>query len=900
MKGIRIATLITIIWGIPSMLLASGMIKGVVYDARSGKGLPFANVYLEGTKIGTSTDESGFFVLKNVPPGDYQITATMLSYKPQTQKVKVKDGETVTIDFYLQEEAIQLSELTVVGKRPLIEKELSASVKTIGKNELNALGTVDVRQVLAQQAAVSGEGTDLHVRGGRSNEILLMVDGIPIRDPLSGSAFAMHIPTTAVRELEALTGGFNAEYGQAMSGVINIEIREGGSKFRAEGSYQKGIYSVNSTPEVCDTFPNAAGCGDRLHDAEEGEISLSGPVPGIAKLTGGRWTFFSNIYWKSNDTYLPHIHNLYSSVFRITMPREENTLSALSKVTWRISDNKKLYFIFSRSIGVNQGYFISRNEYPFSHGFPYRYIKILDHYPIFTRDGNQQMVAWHHVINPQNYYDIKLSRFFTNLHIDVAGKHWSEYQEILDIEPFDPISGRIGDGFWDVGDSPYWHDHYAEQYSLKFDYTSQISAVQTIKFGLLNQYSEVQWIDIQYPWFYSPDGLGYNHDLYKAYTDRGGMYVQTRLHFAGMVANLGLRLDYWIPGSYVDRGVESALARYDLPDIVRGEYEQYLNNTFKLGRYRAKAHLSPRIGVAYPVTDRDKFFFSYGHFSQMPDFKYVYSKLGVRATSGYELVGNPNLNPTITVAYELGVEHLLSENTKLKVTAYYKDIYNYPTAMRVPGVPPNPDYWMYFNSDYARSTGIEFELKKRLTKRFYANADFTLSQSKGRASTAEDLYLQPTERGLREWYLRWDRPYKLYLNIGWRIKKGDHPVIGRFVLPDDWDMNITVSYQAGRRYTPMDSSGVFGEPNSKIGPPWHHVDLRFTKNFTLRGRSKLSLTVLIYNLFNHRNEYWLDPLTGRAYRQGDPLPPLSNPMMWLNPARYRAPRQINIGLGVKF
>ncbi len=900
MKGIRIATLITIIWGIPSMLLASGMIKGVVYDARSGKGLPFANVYLEGTKIGTSTDESGFFVLKNVPPGDYQITATMLSYKPQTQKVKVKDGETVTIDFYLQEEAIQLSELTVVGKRPLIEKELSASVKTIGKNELNALGTVDVRQVLAQQAAVSGEGTDLHVRGGRSNEILLMVDGIPIRDPLSGSAFAMHIPTTAVRELEALTGGFNAEYGQAMSGVINIEIREGGSKFRAEGSYQKGIYSVNSTPEVCDTFPNAAGCGDRLHDTEEGEISLSGPVPGIAKLTGGRWTFFSNIYWKSNDTYLPHIHNLYSSVFRVTMPREENTLSALSKVTWRISDNKKLYFIFSRSIGVNQGYFISRNEYPFSHGFPYRYIKILDHYPIFTRDGNQQMVAWHHVINPQNYYDIKLSRFFTNLHIDVAGKHWSEYQEILDIEPFDPISGRIGDGFWDVGDSPYWHDHYAEQYSLKFDYTSQISAVQTIKFGLLNQYSEVQWIDIQYPWFYSPDGLGYNHDLYKAYTDRGGMYVQTRLHFAGMVANLGLRLDYWIPGSYVDRGVESALARYDLPDIVRGEYEQYLNNTFKLGRYRAKAHLSPRIGVAYPVTDRDKFFFSYGHFSQMPDFKYVYSKLGVRATSGYELVGNPNLNPTITVAYELGVEHLLSENTKLKVTAYYKDIYNYPTAMRVPGVPPNPDYWMYFNSDYARSTGIEFELKKRLTKRFYANADFTLSQSKGRASTAEDLYLQPTERGLREWYLRWDRPYKLYLNMGWRIKKGDHPIIGRFVLPDDWDMNITVSYQAGRRYTPMDSSGVFGEPNSKIGPPWHHVDLRFTKNFTLRGKSKLSLTVLIYNLFNHRNEYWLDPLTGRAYRQGDPLPPLSNPMMWLNPARYRAPRQINIGIGVKF
>ena len=875
--GSYLATAILVL--LPIAGWATGTIQGFVYDAKTGQGLPFANVVLEGTKLGSSTDESGFFVITKVPPGEYRITASMISYRPSTQKVKVREGEVARVDFYLHEEAIQLSELVVVGERPMIEREVSASVRAITRKEIEALGVTDVKGLLERQAAVSGEDLDLHIRGGRSNEILMLVDGIPIRDPLSGSAFGMHIPTTAVKELEALTGGFNAEYGEAMSGVINIQLREGSERTHGEITYRHGSF-----------------------DTQILEMTFSGPLKPLNALRKGQFSVFSNLYWFSTNTYLPHVPK-YTLVPNIgpkwLFPREDNTLSGLLKLTWKIDDNRKLSMAFSRSIQVNQGYFMSRREYPFAYGFPYRYIKILENYPTFTRDGNQFIISWHHVINTRNFYDLKFSRFFTNLHLDVQGKHWSEYNEQLDNEPYDPYSGHIGDGFWDTGDAPYWHDHYAEEYSLKFDFTRQISAVQNFKTGFLMQYSEVQWIDIQYPWFYSPGGLGYNHDLYRAYTTKGGAYVQTRIHFAGMVANLGMRIDFWVPGKYVDEGVERALQRYDLPDVVRREYNRYLDNTFKVLGYRTKAHISPRIGVAYPVTERDKFFFSYGHFSQMPDFKYVYSKLGRRATSGYELVGNPNLKPTITVAYELGLEHLFNEYTKLKLTAYYKDIFNYPTALKVPGVPPNPDYWMYFNSDYARATGVEIELRKRLTKRFFADAELTLSQAKGKASTSEDVYWRGGERTLREWHLKWDRPYKLFVSFGWRIKKGDHPQIAGVRLPDNWLLNISMSYQAGRRYTPVDSTGHYGELYSKLGRPWHRVDLRFTKGFQVHENVELEFILEIDNLFNHRNEYYINPLTGRAYEPGDPIPPHTTEAFMLNPARYRSPRRIKVGVGVR-
>ncbi len=856
-----------------------GSILGYVYDAVTGIGLPGVNLVLEGTTKGASTDLDGAFGILHLSPGIYTLTASMIGYKAKSYRVEVAEGKKIRLDFYLEETVVEMKGIEVVGRRPMIEKEVTASQRIMDTQTLEALPVQDVKGALTTRAGISGEGTDIHIRGGRASEILMIVDGIPVRDPLSGTAFGMYLPISSVSEVEALTGGFNAEYGQAMSGVVKVSLKEGSDNYRGKVTFSSS--------------------GAFWYFDEIIILQLEGPeyitkrlLPTIGIRIPGKISFFSNLYAHFSDTYLPHTDSLYSSVFKTSKlsPREDNILSGILKFTWSPSEKQKVGLSFSRSIEINQGYFLGRSDYPFAYGFPYRYKNILDNYLTFTRDGNQITLSYRNVPNLHTFYDIKFSRFFTNLHIDVAGKHWSEYN----------LTAR-GDGFWDIGDAPYWHDHYVEAYTSKFDITRAITPVYNIKTGFLLQGSEIQWIDIHYPWFDSPGGLGLNNDIYRARALDGGIYFQNQITFAGMIANLGLRVDLWVPGRYLENGVKNALEKEDVPPIVEREYNTYLNNNPKIPftDYRFKARLSPRVGISYPVTDRNKFFFSYGHFAQLPDRKFVYSKLGRRATSTYELVGNPNLNQTVTVAYELGLEHLFGEYTKLVTTAYYKDIFNYPTAQKVPGIPPNPDFWMYFNSDYSRSLGLEVTLERRLSRNWYADIEFTLSQSKGRTSTAEDIYWRGKEESLKEWYLRWDRPLKFFGSVGYILRDDEKLNIFGLTIPGGLNANLSLSLQSGRRYTPQDTLGNRGELNSSIGPYWSRVDVELKKRIRLFG-FKLDFRLKGRNIFDHRNVYYINPVTGRDYKVGDLLPPYTEEEDMLNPARYREGRTIKIGVGFDF
>ncbi len=864
-------------------------IMGYVYDGITGMGLPGVNLVLEGTNLGASSDPDGAYRIAGIQPGVYTLTASMIGYKDRSYKVDLSRERTVRVDFYLEETVIEMKGIEVMGERPMIEKGMTASQRIMDTKTLEALPVHDVRSALTTRAGISGEGTDIHIRGGRSNEILTIVDGMPIRDPLSGSAFGMYLPISSVSEVEALTGGFNAEYGQAMSGVVEVRLKEGGDNYKGEMEFSSSGpfgYTENSFT-----------------------LQLEGPEILARKFLSifgiripGKVSFFSNIYGRFSDTYLPHTSELYSSVFKTSSlsPKEENTLSGVLKITWSPGNNHKLGLSISRSVEINQGFYLSRSDYPFAYGYPYRYENILDNYPTFTRDGNQITLSYHGVPALNTFYDIKLSRFFTNLHVDVAGKHWTEYDELLDIEPPGDSLSPAGDGFWDLGDAPYWHDHYVEAYTGKFDLTRALSSLYSIKTGVTLETSDIQWIDIHYPWFASPGGLGLNHDIYGVREVDGAVYFQSQITFAGMIANLGARLDFWVPGRYLEDGVRSALEEEDLPPIVEQQYSTYLedNPEIPFTDYHIKTHLSPRVGISYPVTDRDKFFFSYGHFSQLPDRKFVYSKLGRRATSTYELVGNPNLNQTITVSYELGLEHLFGEYLKLVTTAYYKDIFNYPTALNVPAEPPNPDFWMYFNSDYSRSLGIEITLEKKLSRNWYADLELTVSQSKGRTSTAEDIYWGGEEETLKEWYLKWDRPVKFFGSIGYILNKGEKLRVLGLTIPGDLQANFSLSMQSGRRYTPEDIFGNRGEINSAIGPYWNRADVELIKGIDLFGLD-LKFLFECKNVFNHRDVYYVYSVTGDAYEPGDPLPPYLDEEDMLNSARYREGRKLKVGIILK-
>ena len=328
---------------------------------------------------------------------------------------------------------------------------------------------------------------------------------------------------------------------------------------------------------------------------------------------------------------------------------------------------------------------------------------------------------------------------------------------------------------------------------------------------------------------------------------------------------------------------------------------------------RGKGHLSPRIGISHPVSDRDVLYFHYGHFSQQPKGQYIYSKLKSTSPATYQQFGNPNLNPQTTVAYELGLKHKFNENLVMDVKAYYKDQFDYPTSQKV--VMNNPrlgpiSYYMYFNSDYARSKGVELRIKQRYAKYLTGTLNFTYAVSKGKSSNPNDNLLvaagQLEEKPLKENYLSWDNPIRLTLDLNFHVGDDLITLFG-LPLPDKWGASLRWELESGKRYTYFDVEKEITDnanPYAKLAAYWQQLDLRLYKYFDFFG-ADISLIVEIENVFDAQIPRIINPHTGEEYKPGDQLPsqftreinPTPDPIY--NPSKYRWPRRLRFGLSIR-
>ncbi|UCE06717.1 MAG: outer membrane beta-barrel protein, partial [bacterium] len=477
-----------------------------------------------------------------------------------------------------------------------------------------------------------------------------------------------------------------------------------------------------------------------------------------------------------------------------------------------------------------------------------------------------------------------------------------------------------GDGFYDIGDAPYWYNYYSDNWELKFTITSQVHEKHQLKAGYDATYTEMQVIDIIAPW-YGETGLGRNYDFYRVYPNVGAAFVQDKIVYDGMIVNIGLRYDHWFPGKYVQDAIDDP-ETITITDAARKLFKQ---ETFSLFGYRGKGHLSPRLGISHPVTDRDVLYFNYGHFSQRPKGQYVYAKLRTHSEATYQLFGNPNLNPTTTVAYELGIKHKFSDNQAIEFKAYYKDMFDYPTSQKVTKFNPRLgeiSYYMYINMDYARSRGIEIRFQQRYSQYLSGNLNFTYAIATGKSSTPNDNLLVEAgkleEKPLGESYLRWDKPVQLFANIYFRVDKGKGFNIWKLPVPDQWGMSARIDWESGKRYTreriiksETDAYGrtyyttvtEYDKPYQGISDPWWTVDLKFYKYFKLWGIT-YKFYLEIENLFDKKIPRIINPITGQPYRPGDILTEEETSFRYapkaLDPSNYGWPRTIIMGLHLSF
>ncbi len=920
-SGLSLLLLLVFLLAATGAAWAEGRIKGKVTDKDSGEPLIGVNVMVKGTYKGAATDLDGNFLIVGVKAGTVDVQFTAMGFKTVlVTGLKVPEGQTATQNATLERSFMQGENLVIVGKKPLYQVDNTSSSTSLDLEAIQTQVVESIVDVVSQQAGVSKTDNEVHIRGGRADENLYIIDGLSVKDPVSGQGTGVFLSAEAVKQVEVITGGFNAEYGEAMSGVINVETREGEEKFFGNVSWKRDNLGA---------FPASNQNQDVV------EASAGGPMPSLG--LPGSLSWFLNGYGSFGDTHLPHATELkpYQSWMDPLALREENNGSLMGKLTWRPKPTRKFTGTLGRSAQISQGYFTTLVED--RRFYPYEYQNNLDRYNTYSQESRQASLNWKETLSERSFTELTYGMFYINQHSD-AGKHWTEYERPLDIDPtwylMNPdgsITIYQGDGFWDEGDTDYWHDHHALTHSLKGSLTSS-QGEHEFKTGFEVENTEMQLLHITAPWLATAEAPGRSFDQYHAWTVAGAFYGQDKITYKGMNANVGLRLDFWRPGSYVERVVDDPATAILTEDARRLFYDE----TFALFGGRWKAQLSPRLGISHPVTDNDMLFFSYGHFSQRPKYAYVYAKLKTAGQGTYQLFGNPNLNPTTTVAYELGVKHKFDSNSVLQLTAFYKDMFNYVTAFTVNSNHPrygSISYTQYWNIDYARSRGLELSWRHRFERWWSFNWNMSYSVLTGKSSApAENLLNQvrvgSRDEDLSESYLRWDKPLQTSMDLSFHAGKGQGPKLGNLQLPDRWGFNLRFELESGQRYTPQyvdigdPANPDDDEPKDKESKPYtdltpfqHQVDWRLWKDLRLGGAG-LRFFCEVENLFNVKSPAssgWINPLTGEVWEDGDPF--VANNRVYYEwsseltrdrvrppgtPARYKEPRQVMFGCSVQF
>jgi len=938
-----------------SQVVVHGTIKGLVRDKETKEGLPSVNIVVKGTYYGAASDLNGNFIIPRMNPGTYTVEVTLLGYKAvQITGVKVDVGRETGLNVDMEETALSLGqEIVVVGDRPLFDIEETSSRRTVRSEDIALAAVQNVADIVALQVGVVKSDDQIHIRGGRSYENAFLLDGVSVQDPLSGTGFGIQLPPGAIQEVEVITGGYSAEYGQATSGVVSFTTKEGSDRYSGGASLKRDHLGFND--ESRSNF-----------NTDIYELYLSGPdyitgtlLPMIGIELPGKVAIFGTLNVNYTDGYTRWVEvidqsgrqigwsvktpgGLYSSTFggKAYAPRRSNVYSGLGKVTWKITPTQKLGYSYSQSVSINQNTqtiqtTLERVE-P-QPGYQFLFQNIPDSANTFTQINRQQSITWTHTLNPKTFYEFRISRYTAHVRGDANGKYWDEYREPKDIVTFplvyyntgtDTVGVIPGDGFYDTGNPTVWRDHYVEEHTFKLDVTSHFDERNKFKAGIEMRFQDMQMVDIISPWV---KPLGFNNDIYSVKPALGAVYAQDNLSFSGMILNAGLRFDYWFPGKYVDDAVQNDAQSLVSPTIRA----RYLQDTYSLGGRRWKGRISPRLAIAHPVTDNQTLFFSYGHFSKFPRPQYVYSKLlRSNARSTFQVIGNPNLNPETTVAYELGLRNQLSANDVLSITAYYKDIFDYITAKSVRVEQTRfsaGSYLTYINLDYARSRGLEIEYKTRVGSwlRAALSASYSIGTGKSSAATEALFNVQlGEEEKIKESYLVWDRPFQASAVLNFRSQK-NAPFFGfgKGIL-ENYNVYLRFFYQSGRRYTPyyqIGTEAVTGRPlykqdnlnpYTRVGKDIMTVDLNFEKYIDI-SVGELIFSIEIQNLLNAKNSQILNPVTGEAYEYSqqdgtrtptpnswnDPhYPDLQAPVdpYPYNPARYQAPRSFRFGVSIRF
>jgi outer membrane receptor protein involved in Fe transport len=884
----------------------TGKIVGKVTDTQTGEELIGINVLVENTTIGAATGIDGTYIINNIEPGLYSLVFSGVGYQKKiVTDVRVSSDFTTTIDIQLSTEAIGLETIIVQATRPMVRKDLTSSQTNIDDSQIKSLPVESISQILSLQAGITkGAGGELHIRGGRSTEIAYNVNGVSAINPYDFGR-TVQISTNAVQEVSVVSGTFNAEYGNALSGVVNTITREGGSKYTGTLSYYTGDYISSST----DVFYNVDDFSPINNQVVEG--TFGGPIP----LLEDNFSFFFSGRYNNDKGYLYGIrqHTVFDSLSRDPLQANvlyiaqtgDGAIVSMNPST-DLNTTAKLTFKPIPTIKINYDVVYSNSDYQsYTHNYKY------------NPDANYNLMTWglinsleyRHAVSNSTFFSLKGSyniydfkRYLYPL-LDASGSEVSFNPGMsLDglhadprYQPDDKSNSYSSYTFVSGGTQP--QHFYQRSYSseVKFDITSQVTNQHEVKFGAKGKWDTMDFVFFEVlrnrsnyltPTIPNPVDQRGSIDIYSRSPQQFSGYLQDKMEFTSMILNAGLRLDYF-----------KANAVY-APDPFAP--------TQNLVDADGKFTFSPRLGISFPITDEGIIHFSYGHFYQLPPFRFLYTNPEFEDIAALPVYGNANLDPEKTVTYELGLQQQLTGTLAFNVTGFYKDVRDLLAIEQI-RISSNSIYQKYVNKDYGNIKGITFSLTKRKMPDdlFGASLDYTFQVAEGNEVSADAFFIDLQSGRQSEKIpvpLTWDQSHTLngVVTFG-----GDR----------DWTFTIVGNLGTGLPYSPqLYEQQIYLRTNSGRKPLQTNVDLLIDKSFILYSTT-LTIFLKVYNLFDTKNESFVYDDTGRATysleeTKGGPqatnaiseeYPAIKSATEYFNrPNYYSAPREVRVGLTLEY
>ena len=901
---------------------STGKLAGQIKDAATGDPIPGVNVVIDGTNMGAATDIDGYFFIINVPPGLYTVKAEIIGYGTIIKEnVRVSINRTTPLNFDLKTQTVQGETVVVEAERPVVQLDVSSSQRIVTAEVLEDRPLDNFEEILATEAGIdltaSADGTGLLVRGGGLNETDIVVDGLSTRNERNQQPVTT-ISLTAIQEVEILTGGFNAEYGDVRSGLVNVRTREGSldrysinldyrispaarkhfgpSPFDLDGPFWQ-VYAgpdafTGVTQEMVDAgqypfdFPGwNRWSKDLVEDPDPnndftpqalqeiwkwqhrsrpyaqnpdhiGDVTVSGPVPNtnISFLVAQRYEDLQLAYpfSRTNSTTSNTLLKLTTHLGDKTKLSFTNNVLVLNGVSGSIFDDTN-----GMISGTREGSIYAQNAIS---GFDYRKMWHDANYNPIRTIQYRSGLSMNRVVSPKTFYDLRFE--YTNYQtrqepidlrdttgvVEIGGVRFDE-------QPFGYVGSSLGSitEQFDIvnefmisgGGRGQDHSRYWGM-ALSGDLVSQVNKYNQIKTGFSFDFTSFrERREINHGATTTPyeDNPG-NWWRYDESPVKMAVYLQDKLEYDGMIANVGLRADYLQPG-VSPFNLNSDYIFSNLPYTENNWRDG--GNTFdglRTSDQSYKLYLSPRLGISHPMTATSKVFFNYGHFYQPPIIDQLYLN---RPSGSNATIPRVDIDWPRTIAYEIGYEQSVTENFLVHVLGYYKDVENQVAEQQIIPLDGANVVTTFSNNSYADIRGLQLRLEKRIGRfwRGFASLEYLVKSTglTGFGRIYEDPQLADIQRENATQF-RDDPVPVVTTNLTFTSPRDYGTLLG------DWRLNLLAEWADGGT-TLLNRDAPISEQNRVGVIDYHNFDLLLEKRVHMMG-SRVGLYMQIRNLTNFK------------------------------------------------